>query len=71
MIVMDIPEPKTCEDCPCFYQIRTGEWEGMTMCNAMEYKDISSGFRKELSRYFVIAEDHKPEGCPIRIKLIK
>ena len=67
MIMMDIPEPKKCEECPCIYQIRTGEYEGQTMCNAMEFKASQGGFREEVSRYFVAPEDHRPDGCPIRV----
>ena len=65
MIMMDIPEPKTCEDCPCSYWILTGEYEGQMMCNAMEFKANHSGFREELSKFFVIVENHRPENCPI------
>ena len=68
MIMMDIPEPKTCEDCPCSYWILTGEYEGRMMCNAMEFKANSGQFREEISRYFIVApETHRPDGCPIRL----
>jgi len=67
MIMMDIPEPKKCEDCPCAYWIQTGEYEGLMMCNAMEFKSQQSGFHEEITRYFVAPEDHRPEGCPIRL----
>lgn len=65
MIVFDMPTPAKCEDCPCSYYIITGEYEGMMMCNAMEFKAKSLGFHEELSKYFVVEEDHRPEGCPI------
>ena len=65
MIVMDIPEPKKCEECPCSYYITSGEYEGLMMCNAMEFKRTQAGFMDDLSRYFVVAEDHRPDGCPI------
>ena len=65
MILMDIPEPKKCDDCPCSYVIMTGEYEGLMMCNAMEFKRTQAGFREELARYFVTPEDHRPDGCPI------
>ena len=69
MIMMDIPEPKTCEDCPCSYMILTGEYEGLMMCNAMEFKAHSARFHEEVSRYFVTADDHRPEWCPIRMEV--
>ena len=71
MIVLDIPEPKTCVDCPCSYWIQTGEYAGLMMCNAMEFKDKSAGFHEELSKYFVVETDHWPSGCPIKMQVIK
>jgi len=67
MILMDIPEPKKCEDCPCSYVIMTGEYEGLMMCNAMEFKAHQGGFHETVSKYFVAPEDHRPDGCPIRV----
>ena len=71
MILIDMPMPERCGDCPCSYYIQTGEYEGLMMCNAMEFKQNSTGFREELSKYFVVAEDHQPDGCPIRMEVIK
>ena len=67
MIMIDIPEPKRCEECPCSYFIRSGEYEGMMMCNAMEFKDTHLGFHEELSKYFIVEENHRPENCPITV----
>lgn len=67
MIMIDIPEPVTCEECPCSYYIMTGEYAGMMMCNAMEFKANKRELHEELSKYFVVAEDYRPEGCPIRV----
>ena len=72
MIMIDIPEPKKCDDCPCSYWITSGEYEGLMMCNAMEFKTNQDGFREEISRYFIVApEDHRPDGCPIKLTLNK
>ena len=65
MIVIDIPMPQSCEECPCSYYVQTGEYEGAMICNALEFKENSAGLREELSRYFVVADDHRPENCPI------
>ena len=65
MIMMDIPEPRKCEECPCSYWITSGEYEGLMMCNAMEFKANQSGFHEELKRYFIVQEDHRPDNCPI------
>ena len=67
MIVIDMPMPANCEACPCSYYVMTGEYEGMMICNAMEFKEKSSGFREELSKYYVVAEDHRPDNCPMMI----
>ena len=40
MIIVDIPMPKNCDECPFSYLIRTGANEGRTMCNAMESRAI-------------------------------
>ena len=63
-----MPMPKNCEDCPCSYYVQTGEYEGAMICNAMEFKANSQGFREELSKYFVVVEDHRPDNCPMRLK---
>ena len=65
MIAIDMPMPHNCETCPCSYYVQTGEYEGAMICNAMEFKANSAGFREELSQYFVVASNHRPENCPI------
>ena len=52
MLMIDIPEPKTCEECPCSYWIRSGEYEGLLMCNALEFKERGS-FHDELQKFFL------------------
>ena len=39
MIVIDIPMPDKCFNCPLLYWIRSGEYEGRAMCNAIEARD--------------------------------
>ena len=39
MIVVDMPMPKNCEDCPMSYWIWSGEYEGLMMCNALEFRE--------------------------------
>lgn len=65
MLMIDIPEPKTCEECPCSYWIRSGEYEGLLMCNALEFKERGS-FHDELQKFFIVREDHRSENCPIK-----
>ena len=68
MIMIDIPEPKKCEECPCSYWVTSGDYEGLMMCNAMEFKEFSKQgleFHEELRKYFIVQEDHRPENCPI------
>ena len=71
MVIVDMPMPANCEDCPCSYYVQTGEYEGAMICNAMEFKANSLGFREDLSKYFVVADDHRPSGCPIKMQVIK
>lgn len=72
MIIVDIPMPKRCMDCPFSYLIMSGKCEGMTMCNAMEARDnerirfIEESVTYDPMRY-VIDETAKikPTNCPI------
>lgn len=59
MIVIDMKKPEICAECPAAYMIRTGENEGLTMCNVMEYQ----GKTAEES---LVDEYTLPEGCPMR-----
>ena len=71
MIVIDIPMPESCMICPCSYYIQNGEHEGRLMCNAMEFRENNSGYAEEIDRFFVQENDNRPDGCPIRMELIK
>ena len=71
MIVMDIPMPQNCLDCPCSYYVQTGEYEGAMICNAMEFKQNRTGFREEISKFFVVAENYRPGNCPIVMTIYK
>ena len=71
MIVIDISKPVNCDDCPCSYWIRTGEYEGQLMCNAMEFKARKNGFHEELTKHFIVREDHRPDNCPILLELVE
>ena len=62
MILIDIEMPKRCADCPCAYWIQTGEYQGMLMCNALEYKAGENAADK--SR-FIVNENGKPGRCPL------
>lgn len=71
MIMVDIPEPRTCEDCPCSHFVREGDYEGIMMCAAMEFKAIQLGFREPVVEYAVSPDDHRPAGCPIVMAIAK
>lgn len=71
MILIDIPMPGNCGDCPCSYYVQTGDYEGMMICNAQEFKENAAGFREDLSEYFVVANDHRPESCPIVMEVVR
>ena len=36
------------------------------MCNAMEFKAREGMFKEDLTKYFIVSEDHRPVNCPIR-----
>lgn len=76
MIKVDIPMPRNCDDCPFSYLIRSGIYEGHTMCNAMEARTNAMVFREPSVTYdpFVPHDDDyliddylrtKPDNCPI------
>ena len=67
MIMVDIPEPRTCEDCPCSHFVREGDYEGLMMCAAMEFRANQLGFREPVVEYAVDPDDHRPSGCPIKM----
>ena len=70
MITIDIPMPENCVDCPLSYWIRTGDYEGMMMCNAMEARDKALVFQEpveDITAKYLVNEyaEERPGGCPI------
>ena len=62
MIGIDIELPGNCSDCPCSYWIKSGEFEGQLMCNALEYR--GRGFDKK--EYLVEKFSNvRPDKCPM------
>lgn len=70
MVVLDIPMPKDCDECPCSYLIQNGECAGLMMCNAMEFKAKHTEFRELIRNNFVVIEDRKPEKCPMKLEIL-
>ena len=66
MISIDIPMPANCDDCPCSYWIRSGEYEGRMMCNAMESIKMREGII-DFVQYCLVDDmaQTRPENCPI------
>lgn len=62
MIGLDIELPGNCADCPCSYWIKSGEYEGRLMCNALEYRDRNKGKGE-----YIVDEwaDIRPDKCPM------
>ena len=58
MIIVDIPMPGNCDDCPFSYLIRTGSYAGQTMCNAMEARANALRLREPET---VVYNPHIPE----------
>jgi len=65
MVTIDMPMPERCADCPCSYWIQSGEYEGLMMCNAMEFKAHRGELREISSEYFIVQDDHRPDDCPM------
>lgn len=62
MIALDIPMPERCLDCPCSYQIRTGTYRGLTMCQAMECREPG-----HTEMYYIVEElGRRPDRCVMR-----
>lgn len=70
MIMINIPMPEKCEDCPMSYYIRSGDYEGMMMCNAMEARDkyLLREPTEDVTKNYLVDEwkPTRPENCPIK-----
>ena len=64
MILIDIPMPGSCHECPCSYMIMTGEHDGEIMCNAMEARGDGIVLIDEYA-------SKRPKNCPIRLEVKK
>ena len=73
MIVVDIPMPGNCDECPFSYMIWSGKNEGRIMCTAMEAR-AAMRLREEVVIYdpftpedFLIDDylQSRPQACPI------
>lgn len=63
MIIVDVNIPANCVECPMSHWIQSGKFEGMLMCNALEYKDGSGAPDAEY-----IQDEYagtRPGNCPI------
>ena len=64
MIVIDMPMPARCAECPLVALTRTSNRDMRTMCRAM----LAAG-----RKYYLINEwaEVRPEDCPIRMEIIR
>lgn len=65
MIVIDAKIPDSCVECPCSHWIQSGEYEGMLMCNLLEYMEN----RNIGTEHFLVDEfaDSRPLiTCPMK-----
>ena len=66
MVLIDMPTPLYCEECPCSYWIQSGGHEGELMCEAIESKLSYSGAEEILEKSLVDPMDrYRPAKCPI------
>ena len=64
MIVIDVPLPVRCAECPCACQIKTLRGDIRVQCNAM----------KVAERKYVLVDEYaetRPEDCPIKLEIVK
>ena len=65
MIGINIPLPKRCIDCPCSYWIQSGDYEGMLMCQAIEYTLPINGLDRTGECIVDEWADKRPNDCPM------
>lgn len=65
MILIDIPFPESCYDCPCSHWITGGRHEGELMCNAIEFRD-----RCEAGKCIADNVKDRRADCPIKWEII-
>lgn len=61
MIGIEMELPKACENCPCSYWIQSGQYEGLLMCNVLEYtgQDLPKAA-------YLVDMGSRPEQCPMK-----
>lgn len=65
MVKLDISLPETCEDCPCSRYVQSGRYEGLLMCNAIEFREKRKGIICPLHYVLFNHRDGKPGNCPM------
>lgn len=63
MILIDIPLPQNCDECPMRHWIENGSYEGMMMCSGLEFRESNN-----LPKGYFIRDQHadeRPADCPI------
>ena len=70
MVVVDMPMPEKCADCPLSYCISSGNYEGLIMCSAMEAKERRLMLREpveDITARYLVDEyaEKRPGDCPI------
>lgn len=64
MIMIDVPMPERCADCPCAQWVRRQDEQARIQCNAMKAKG---------NKYTLVDgyAEVRPEDCPIRVGTIR
>ena len=76
MILVDMPMPKKCLDCPISYWIQSGKCEGMLMCCAMEARE-NAKMREDAAEFdvsdYLVDElaEIRDSRCPIKGEVLK
>ena len=70
MVVVNMPLPKRCFDCPLSHWVESGDYEGMLMCNAMEANLELNGLDR--TGECLVDEDaaKRPDDCPMMNQIV-
>lgn len=70
MVVIDMPLPDRCYDCPLSYWVQSGDYEGMMMCNAMEANLEANGLDRTGECLVDENATKRPHGCPMMAAIL-
>ena len=70
MVLVDMPLPDRCANCPLSYWVQSGDYEGMLMCNAMEANLEANGLDRTGECIVDEWREKRPDECPILLEVM-